>query len=117
MTAADRPVAELLDELDAAREKVLAIRHDYPSLPTLVQKAADVDLAWSDGAGVLWVETEDSADAALIVAAVNALPRLTAALRAVLDLADELDRVDELFTVADRLRTTVAAALTPEDAR
>ena len=36
-------------------------------------------------------QVEDPADAALIVAAVNALPALTAAVRAAADLADELD--------------------------
>jgi hypothetical protein len=67
------------------------------------------------------------ADAALIVAAVNALPKLTAALRAVLDLADELDglvddeTVDETARIAhawtrDRLRKAITAALAPAEA-
>lgn len=61
-------------------------------------------------------------DAALIVAAVNHLPQLTAAIRAVLDFADELDglvgdeTVDEVSRVAhgwtrNRLRAVVSSAL------
>jgi hypothetical protein len=65
---------------------------------------------------------KNPADAALIVAAVNAVPRLTAAVRAALALADELDwlvndeTVDEPARVAhawtrDRLRKRLTAAL------
>lgn len=48
------------------------------------------------------------ADAALIAAAVNALPALTTALRAVLALTDELDREDISYSyVTHRIRTAL----------
>lgn len=43
-----------------------------------------------------------------------AVPELVAGVRAVLELADELDRVDELFEVTDRIRSALAAALAPQ---
>lgn len=87
-----------LDELDAAREAAtpgpwfawdrgvgwhLAVEdptgvNHLPGRPHLVPEGSRTDLARAE-------------DAALIVAAVNALPVLTSALRAVADLADELD--------------------------
>lgn len=63
------------------------------------------------------------ADAALVVAAVNALEPLTVALRAALDLADEYDRRRQLDAdrsslnarvhklAADRIRAAVVAAV------
>lgn len=59
--------------------------------------------------------TQENADAALIVAAVNHLPHLTAAVRAVLDLADELDEIDSIHfrayeDAADRIRAALSGA-------
>lgn len=62
-------------------------------------------------------------DAALIVAAVNDLPKLTAAIRAVLELADELDKEAELSGednltsgalnfAADRIRAAIGSVTT-----
>lgn len=94
-------VTVLLAELEAAREKAL------PGEWT----EADVHAANRD-------------DAALIVAAVNSLPALTAALRAALDLADEYeelaghayDRPDwRARLVADRIRAAIATALGDPD--
>jgi isoaspartyl peptidase/L-asparaginase-like protein (Ntn-hydrolase superfamily) len=62
------------------------------------------------------------ADAALIVAAVNALPQLTAAIRAVLELADLFDENWEVVLVdhdddcvGAAIRAAIAAALAPAD--
>ena len=69
-----------LDELDAAREK---------ATPGPWRKGA-LQYVYAEGPGSPVVADEvGSADAALIVAAVNAVPALTSALRAVADLADE----------------------------
>lgn len=85
--------------LEAARAAALTIRREYPSLPTLHQCGYSVVARWSDGAESNWVDdVYTHADAALIVAAVNALPDLLAAVRerdalraAVEGLADDLE--------------------------
>lgn len=61
------------------------------------------------------VPVED--DAALIAAAVNALPQLTAALRAVLAYCDDMDRAEFFPGLAntDAIRTRITAALSPAD--
>lgn len=55
---------------------------------------------------------EDAADAALIVAAVNALPELTRAVRAVLDLADWYDGQPNWreWGIGRQIRAAVTAA-------
>jgi len=99
--------AEMLDQLDALR-------------------AAGTPGSWGIDEGTLrhidaedqdgLAETLDAADAALIVAAVNALPQLTAAIRAVLDLALDFDGDSahwgpEWGQAADRIREAVSEAL------
>ena len=80
-TTTGQDVRAWLDELDAAREKATAGPWQVDGEHLIV-----------DGRRFyLIAKGVDNADAALIVAAVNALPRLTAAVRAALDLADELD--------------------------
>jgi hypothetical protein len=88
------PVVTLLDELDRLREAAtpgpwVNDSHeihqgipgfmDVPNVGQWIGETCRVDDPRSD------------ADAALIVAAVNAVPRLTAALRGVLALAEDLD--------------------------
>ena len=115
----------LLDELDAAREKATpgewwSEHHDYG------------DEWWFGGTtgdgqevinGHIVTGGDSAADAALIVAAVNALPKLTAALRAVLAECDdwaEWANADLRSTLARSvvadIRRHIADALTPEDA-
>jgi hypothetical protein len=73
----------LLDELDAARDKAtygwnrLGGTHDRTVINYVGEHVCD---------------TAREVDAALIVAAVNALPKLTAALRAALDLAEQYEQ-------------------------
>lgn len=54
-------------------------------------------------------DVEPEADAALIVAAVNALPELTVELRAVLDLADQWDTDDDPRLNRNRIAKGAAA--------
>jgi hypothetical protein len=128
-------VLALLDELERARAEATPgpwrlsteeAGEPYPGL--LGYNARDeIVVAYT---GLIPLEPHEEADArsdaALIVAAVNALPRLTAALRAVLELADEYERRGRLNAdsssldsrvhqmAADRLRDTITAALSPE---
>lgn len=76
---------ELLDQLDALREAT----DPHPVLPWHVDPQDDHRIATRLGGGVC--STYLPADAALIVAAVNHLPELTAALRAVLDMHTPID--------------------------
>ena len=55
--------------------------------------------------------TGSQADAILIAEAVNALPKHTAALRAVLELADELDQSHDGTDVAHTIRAAITEAL------
>jgi len=81
---------EHLDQLDALRDSSLtSLRNGYPSTPELVQEAeypSDIEWSWSDGGHSGAAECFGTDTAALIVAAVNALPKHVAAIRAVLDL-------------------------------
>lgn len=103
-----RDVRAWLDDLDAALTSLP--RGDGP--PWNVEPPGSPRVADMDARGV--AATGSPAEAALIVAAVNALPELTARLRAVLDLADELDAgtsVGLLRTwVADRIRAAAEGA-------
>jgi hypothetical protein len=82
--------AEWLDALDQAHAAIeppisrfagLAVDNEYPT---------DVNARYADGGSAAFAECYGEDSAALIVAAVNAMPGLIAALRAVLDL-HELD--------------------------
>jgi hypothetical protein len=109
---------ELLDQLDALHAA---------GTPGPWQYDAEVaDVVWDSDPDYpqITVRCAVDADAALIVAAVNAAPQLTAALRAVLDLADELERergsvqgnVARLFA-ANGIRDAITAALSPAEAQ
>jgi hypothetical protein len=129
-------VTALLDQLDAARDDSTGAFPWHQIGPEL----SGIDDAEGLSVGCTWVPR----DAALIVAAVNSLPRLTAALRALLALADELleettetARLARSYKQAEkwpgaasaeakawtsgnaaaRLRATVASALAEEEGR
>ena len=88
---------ELLDQLDAAHEK--AAPGEWEHLAGEGVWVADEAL----GFGTFVTQDVDEETAALIVAAVNALPKLTAALRAVLakhtpvEWFEEVEPGDEVF--------------------
>jgi hypothetical protein len=103
----------LLNELDAAREKAT------PG-PWFVYWESRIDTQGPPlckGQVTLTRSVAPPVDAALIVAAVNALPKLTAALRAVLVLCEEEDAESEPaygpMWVGD-VRDAIAAALARE---
>lgn len=94
-----------LDELDAAREAATAGSwRQHGGDPTYVIADVNSEGDYHDVADTnAYRKPNADEDAALIVAAVNALPALTLALRAVADLADELDAgVQELAEEAER---------------
>lgn len=114
MTADVSAARQWLQQLTEAREKATP----GPWIPMRAYDSGIV-LGGSDGESV--AHYVSVADAACIVTEHNATPRLTSALRAVLDLADELDaEVDDLTLkpawrpaltyAADRIRAAVAAA-------
>jgi hypothetical protein len=94
-------VTGLLDALDAAHAAATPGPWQYD--PESPGEVWDGDDRWP---GVIATATE-GADAAAIVAEHNASPRLVAALRAVLALADEIDE--------DAARQAPAAGLSAED--
>lgn len=80
-------VTDLLDQLDALRNDATGAfpwRQNGPEL-------SGIDDAEDLSVGCTWV----ARDAALIVAAVNTLPQLTAVVRAVHALADEWDAAED----------------------
>jgi hypothetical protein len=89
-TACDRPAdpAALLDQLDAL--------HDDATNPApyFIDPKHAQDVLNRQGSSI--AETAWPEDAVLIVAAVNALPQLTAALRAALALADQFSEQADL---------------------
>jgi hypothetical protein len=97
----------LLNDLDAARAA------GTPG-EWRVNPDADQEVLCTNGSvGQVWLPR----DAALIVAAVNALPQLTAALRAVLAKCDAMEREAAKPQLggfmADEFRRVVTAALAP----
>lgn len=123
MTAGRSPV-ELLDTLDALRAE--ATPGPWRVAPSGAIDAGDYDTVIGPGdvncmsrcyGGTSTIEGDNlTADAACIIAAVNHLPALVAALRAVLGLAAEMDLHRRTYPArglyADRLRAAVTAALT-----
>jgi hypothetical protein len=113
----------LLDELDAAREKatpgewVTDERGWIDADLRTVIGPGDVECMSHCYGGISRIEGDNLADdAALIVAAVNNLPKLTAALRAVLELAADYDDGSEWGTwphpghkIRDRILATLSA--------
>ncbi len=87
MTA--QTAAELLDQVDALHAAI----GDSPAFRVIgfQQDDEDVLAQFDDGGTGVFAECYGTDAAALIVAAVNALPALVAALRAVLELADQWD--------------------------
>jgi hypothetical protein len=121
MTAPAPALTALLDGLDrlraAASEGPWTVEADGYGVDCLVTRPGP------GGPGLVAAAISKTADAALIVAAVNAAPRLTAAVRATLALADELTTEAEhsgpakgaaYRIAADRLRTTITAAFVDE---
>ena len=106
--------AEYLDQLDALRAKSLSpLRNGYPSTPDLAQEAeypSDIEWIWSDGGHSGAAECFGANTAAVIVAAVNALPQLTAAIRAVLELHPPVPKY-----VAETADVTACAVCFDED--
>jgi hypothetical protein len=111
---------ELLDQLDAL----------HAAGDELPWRLDDVERDIVDRADGLVAIPVLRDDAALIVAAVNALPQLTAALRAVLDVVYQLDNESERFdsgswygpdfyaglsVAAGAVDEAITAALTPAD--
>ena len=97
---------KLLDDLDAARER------STTDVPWRQDSGYGEDILTADGDQ--FGATGEPADAALIVAAVNALPKLTAALRAVLDLAEAYDRTPDIAgSIPEDIRYVITAALDP----
>jgi hypothetical protein len=113
----------LLDELDQLRAAI----GDSPAFPVtgFVRDDYEVMAKFDDGGLAVFAECYGTDAAALIVAAVNALPQLTAALREVLELADRWGREGERlgddgcihdrhgkaihFAIADRFRAALAS--------
>jgi hypothetical protein len=132
-------ISQFLDELDRARAEATPgpwAQHPDDGAYIIGEVGEGPD-------GPEWLDVGDTggrppgypgsahADAALIVAAVNAVPRLTAALRAVLTVAVDLDRDADYHSLAavgshdhgvheaqgdaaDRIRDAITAALSPE---
>lgn len=113
MTADVSAARQWLDQLTEAREKATAGPWSGQSNRVYASgyRVATVALGGKPGA--------PEADAALIVAAVNAVGPLTAAVRAVLDLADEMDArlaatgvlLDRCIRPGDAIRAAVTEAL------
>ena len=106
-----RGASELLDQLDQAR--AAATPGPWQVESGDVWTVPEFDLHRFDVMGEQVAKTDlVDADASLIVAAVNHLPQLTAALRAVLALADERDRngvdidPDDVITAVEQALTT-----------
>lgn len=121
--AADLPTpATLLDQLDAAREAATAGRWKLWGMDVMADQDGTSNVDTATPVAHTSYRDENGKprtfDAHLICDMHAALPLLTAALRAVLDLADGYDTgvLDEDM-VAARLRAAVAAALTPEGAQ
>jgi hypothetical protein len=104
--------AEVLTRLEELHQAAVS-RADYPSRPWLEQNAdepQEIEAVWSDGARMVIGECFEEATVAAIVAEHNAFPDLLAAVRGVLALADEAERLYRAVRT-DRIRAAVAAAL------
>jgi hypothetical protein len=117
VTADPGALTTLLDQLDELRAKATpGPWSEAPWSDTVVLPAtwaAEAVLPEDRGPFAAIYATSD-ADAALIVAAVNAVPQLTAAVRAVLELANDYDDGSEwgaaLFR-GDVIRSAIRAAI------
>lgn len=102
---------ELLDQLDELRTAGTAGEWQRDGAGNVYVEYRHKGDLYTDG--LISAAYTTSSDAALIVAAVNALPQLVGALRAVLALADECDADAGTWSVlvGNRFRDAVTAAL------
>jgi hypothetical protein len=85
MTTTDQPATALLNQLDALRAASAAPLSGFPVLAQDPDFPTDVNGLYPDGGSAAVAECYGADTAALVVAAVNAAPALTAALRAAQD--------------------------------